>query len=417
MKDIQDVNYNRGLNLWEKWNVATIARLNGAWNRIRNIQRPIKDLAPKYIKMGQIVSEATYLEYMNGKTVQRRILYLPMPYGCAWRFNGSSGCFNCGMAAGAGVRPFPAAVIKSIVDKILEIKLKGKVINWFNIYIEGSFLNDLEIPPLAQETILKLIATETDTERITIETRPEYITDKKVDMIDKIATEYDIEFEIGIGVETSNDFLRHYCINKGFTFQDFTRKAELLHTARNVRVLAYKLFKPIFLDESEAIEDAVESITAYSDIADVISIETAGIQEYTILEYLWLRGDYNLPWLWSVLEVMNKIKTLIESKSVEIRLGGEPKSYYPASKTTAYNCEKCSERVWKRIRQYNETHDIRVLETHCECQETWVSQVKNKDEGDCIEDGIIQRIIEISKNLSYEDYLEKKGLQSSFEVL
>lgn len=395
--------------------LVTPVNLDKDLEQLLKIQGLIKNQAPKQIKMGGIISEASYSEYMKGRTVQRKILYIPMTRGCEWRRNGSSGCFNCGMAVGAGVQPLSSAIINSVGKKILELKSTDKKFDWFNIYNEGSFLNDSEIPQLAQETILKLIATETDARRITIETRPEYITDAKVDMLNEIATEYDIELEIGIGLETSDDFIRKYCVNKGFTFDEFAQKAKILRKNKNIRVLAYHLFKPIFLNESEAISDAVESLHAYSGVVDAVSLEIAGVQEYTILEYLWLRKDYTLPSLWSVIEVLNRFKY---SSDLEIRLGGEPNTYYPASKTTAHNCEKCSERIWKRIRLYNETHNPKVLEdSYCDCRENWISQVEEESNEIFIENNIAKRLQNISKNLSLDDYLEKKSLNSLLEVV
>jgi len=394
----------------EREKIVTLARLNRALDKYRGIQSRIKDLAPKQVNMSRIVSEELFQEYFKGETVQRSLLYLPHTFGCDWRRNGFSGCFNCGMSVGAGIRPLSSAVIKAVADKIISMKKNVDInaIKWFNIYVEGSFLNDKEIPPLAQKTIFELIATETSAARITFETRPEYITQEKVDMLAEVATDHDIELEVAVGVETSNDFIRQFCVNKGFTFEEFAQKADLLHTAKNIRVLAYKFMKPVFLSEAEAIADSVESVKAYSRIADVVSIEIAGIQEYTLMEYLWLRKEYTMPSLWSVNDVMNKIKN--HKGQMEIRLGGEPRTYYPSSKKTAHGCEKCTERIWKRIRAYNESHDPTVLETSCDCHETWKSQINNADRNACLEERIAQRMIGNSENLSYEDYLERKGL-------
>ena len=134
------------------------------------------------------------------------------------------------------------------------------------------------------------------------------------------------------------------------------------------------------------------------------------------MEYLWLRKDYTMPWLWSMHEVIHKIKKL---NNLEIRLGGEPLTYYPNSTTTAYNCEKCTGRIWKRIRQYNETHDLKLLETYCDCTENWIEKIKDIDEaGQKISEArIAQRVIDISKNLSFEDYLEKKSNHLLLDVI
>ena len=51
------------------------------------------------------------------------------------------------------------------------------------------------------------------------------------------------KFEVAIGLETSNDIIRKDCINKGFSFSDFTRASEVAKK-NDVTVKAYLMQKP-----------------------------------------------------------------------------------------------------------------------------------------------------------------------------
>ena len=402
----------RNMRLQSKVRDINFSELNVAHNKLITIHQEIRTLAPRQTITGRIVSAATFKEYMYGETVERQILYFPMIHGCEYRRK--AGCLNCGMKQGIFAKQSSAALLKALTDWLIEKDFNGSLhnIKWFNIYNEGSWLDDKEVPLTAQRTVLELIATETNAHRITIESRPEYITEEKVAILDEISSNYGIEIEVGVGAETNNDFIRQYCINKGFTFEDFAEKVKLLQTAKNLWILGYKLFKPLFLSEYEAILDTRKSLIAYSNVGvERVSVEIMGIQEYTLLECLWFGGNYRLPWLWSVLTAVDEVK------SVEIRLGGEPLTYYPKSNMTAHNCERCTEKIWRRIRRYNETHNIRMLQGSCECKEDWQTKIESEKEDyeeGSLEARIAERIIETANKISFENYKRLKVFYNSF---
>ena len=82
-----------------------------------------------------------------------------------------------------------------------------------------------------------------------------YVTEENVQECLKILKNK--PFELAFGLETSSDRIRKDSINKGFTFKDFVRAAEIAKKY-GVTIKAYLMLKPLFLSERQAIEDILE---------------------------------------------------------------------------------------------------------------------------------------------------------------
>ena len=85
---------------------------------------------------------------------------------------------------------------------------------------------------------------------------------------------------------------------------------KVCETARDngVDVKAYVLLKPPYLGEKEAIEDAVQSAIDAAPYVDKISINPVNVQKNTVVEKLWFRNEWTAPWLWSVIEVLERYR-------------------------------------------------------------------------------------------------------------
>ena len=121
-------------------------------------------------------------------------------------------------------------------------------------------------------------------EKISVESRPEYITEKNIRTIqEKIPLK---GFEVGIGLETSNDPVRENAINKGFTFQEYKKAATLLRKHK-VGVKTYVLLKPPFLTEKQSLQDCVKTAKDTAPFTDLLSLNPTNVQHHTVVEYLW----------------------------------------------------------------------------------------------------------------------------------
>lgn len=244
---------------------------------------------------------------------------------------------------------------------------------WLRLYVGGSFLNPCEVCPTAQSIILRLASILPGISRITLESRAPLVTSQNLTRLCE-AVGGRVELEIGIGLESMDNLIRKVCINKPEGLDDYEYA---VHCARQkkIRTLAYVLLKPPFVSENEAIGEAVSTINYALNIGfDAVSVEPVSIQEWSLVEALYLQGLYTPPWLWSVLEVVRRTAAM-----GEIRVGGC--EYYPRPVKVAYNrCQAgpipCDERVWAVLREYNASHNVSLLDKiHCDCELAWKAEL------------------------------------------
>ncbi|WP_457550372.1 archaeosine biosynthesis radical SAM protein RaSEA [Archaeoglobus sp.] len=261
--------------------------------------------------------------------------------GCSW-----NRCLMCGYKKDTDPR-----VTNRSLKKQLEKALKKGNAKILKIFTSGSFFElDKEFRDFVYYKVSRM-----GFEKLIVESRPEFVYRVEEDL-EKI----EFELEVGIGLETSNDFVREHCINKGFTFEDFKEASKFLKS-KGFRVKVYLLLRPPFLSEREAIEDAIKSIEDVKDLADVVSLNPTNVQSGTYLEGLWRWGIYRPPWLWSVVEVLKNSNLEIVSDPVGA-----------GSLRGPHNCGKCDKAVARAIREFSLYQDLSVFENlSCRCLKLW----------------------------------------------
>jgi radical SAM enzyme (TIGR01210 family) len=305
------------------------------------------------------------------------------PTGCDWARRG--GCTMCGEFEGSLKRPdllanpefhiaqFAAAVTDPRVAAIVE--REGVPVSWLRIYQEGNYTNIHEMSIQAQRVILRLALQLRGVRRVTIESRPEYVTPEAIHFLSEIFDGSGVELEVGMGLEAKDRVVRNVCINKQGGNEEFARAARLLKDS-GFSSLAYVLLKPPFLTELEAIEEAVETSHFAADIGfDRISFEPMSIHNYTLVDALSRSGDYAPPWLWSVVEVAKRCADIADIFGI----GGV--GYYPIPATYCANrCENdpdCSEAFGAAIMDYNRSRDVRVFDRlACDCHSAWEAELR-----------------------------------------
>ena len=229
------------------------------------------------------------------------------------------------------------------------------------IFTSGSFFDPREVP----RDFLSDVSTTFKGKLLIAETRPEFVDTEVISsFLEKLDDgSYSTPLYCAIGLETSSDSIREKCINKGFTFADFTHAARTAHSA-GAGVKAYLLLKPLFLTENEAVADMKTSIADAAAHADMISMNPCTVQRNTELEYYWKRGAYRPPYLWSVLSVLADSPVHITCDPIG---GGQ--------KRGPHNCKKCDYEIVKGIRDYSLNADRELikalLETRCDCKQEW----------------------------------------------
>jgi radical SAM enzyme (TIGR01210 family) len=329
--------------------------------------------------------EPTPAKYERFESKQKLVAYLPS-LGCQWA-NAHGGCTMCN---------FPSLGIHSLKDDTA-IEYLRKAMSRFctdencrshlKLFANGSFFNEDEVPSSLRRKILEMIARKKVT-KLAIEVRPEHITQTVLrETLDIIPN---TELELRVGVETSDDFIRKYCVHKGFLFEDFASLSKNL--PQNVKLAAYLLLKPPFLTEKEAVDDAYSSVRDVSQYAERIILQPVSVQEGTLVGYLWRNGLYSPPSLWSLLEVGK----MVEYTKQKIYFSG----FHPIPRPLfeATTCPKCNDYVLDFLKKGK----LAGIEKNCECYGEWKKRMGTSKE---------RFETRISQNIS--KLAEEYGIQSS----
>lgn len=305
-------------------------------------------------------------ENFEGENYNRAVMYL-LSNGCEWALKKSNGCTVCGHIARQTLtdRISTDDFINQFFEEFNKIDFKKSPL--LNLYNNGSFLNDNEIPALARKKMLEAINNHPDIKMLVLETRPEFVTPGKVEEIKKAIPNKHVE--LAMGLELKDDFLRTACINKGFTLTQYEEAAR--HITKYLHLRSYVMLKPPFFTENEALKNAVETIEyAFSLGSSSVSLEACTVQDFTLVEHMKNHGLFDPPKLWSIIEVVEKTHML-----GKLMIGLF--QFFPSPSKVPFNCEKCSPEILTGFRQYNADFDISCFEgITCDCKEAWEKELE-----------------------------------------
>lgn len=239
---------------------------------------------------------------------------------CSWAKSKSGGCTMCGYwndrapESITGENYWNQFQVSLSKNESLLKDPSSKIV--FKMFTSGSFCDTKEIPIEIQLKILKTLGEFSTIKEIVIESRPEYITKQILEQYKPLLG--DKYFEIGVGLESSSDFIRMNLINKGFNFNSFLTATNLLHSF-NFGIKAYLLFKPPFINEYGAIYDTFQTVRiCVENNVDTISINPANIQMHTLSSELEKARQYRSPWLFSLLWLLKHSITNDELKHTRV---------------------------------------------------------------------------------------------------
>lgn len=336
----------------------------------------------------------TGVGFIDGKPVERVIIIL-RGCGCGWSQQAQGGCIMCGhYSASSKGRYIPSESLEKQFDGAMA-EFDFRKYPMLCLYNGGSFLNESEIAAESRRYMLKKIASIPHIRRLIIESRPEYISSETLDEIERLLPHTTVE--IGVGVETARDDIRELILNKGVTTRDLVEVGKKFR-GRKTQLLAYVLLNPPFLNETEAIEDAISTIEFSLEIgAALVSIEAVSIQHLTVVSFLYEAGYYSPPWIWSIFEIVKRTAHL----GITTRIGGF--EFFPIPKEFTSNCSTCNEEMINRINEFNRTNDLKVIENlkcSSRCDIKWQKELKKTDRRS-LPERVIESLesIEISKIL------------------
>ena len=368
-------------------------------DKIKQLRANTPNLPFEKTKLAEVEINKFFYE---GKTVDRVMIVL-RSNGCQ-HYKTNGGCSMCAHLNGA---PLMEKIThqnyveqwNSVLDgSFIEVSNSSFNLNDYPVvcvYNLGSLLNPEEISVETVKYIFETLNAYKGVKKVIVESRAEYVTD---DILKAIRSVYDGVVEVGIGVESTDFYIRELCHHKAILDTKIIKEAvENLHKY-GMKALAYVNFKPVFLTESEAIKDAITtSVDCFKAFGfDAVSIEPTSLQENSLANYMYDLGLYRVPWLWSLRDIIHGIYEATDSNKLDIRLGGyfdeevlsgsqgtgfaERNEIFPHM--TSSNCSYCTNEFVNAIKQFNMTYDVSDLDKvkPCpHCYSLWQDTKKIRD--------------------------------------
>ncbi len=314
------------------------------------LQQIVKDeRRPREFDPREYISTWTEKDLLHGKVVDAWVIIF-RTRGCYWAR--ASGCSMCGYVNDVAQEVSPADLDVQL-DAVLR-KHTGQPL--VKVYTSGNFFDDHEVAPASRERILKELGDRCD--KVIVETLSHLLRRDHLDH----ATKFVDEVEVAFGLESTNERVLQYGVNKVWGLKEHAKAAQLVHEA-GATVKTYLLIKPPFLTEQEAIEDAVRSGHEADPHSDTISFNPVNVQSRTLVDRLFRRGEYRPPWLWSVVEVLERTRDLKAHVKSHPTAGGMIRG--------AHNCGACDRKVVDAIEEFSLglREDFRDLD--CACRAVW----------------------------------------------
>jgi radical SAM enzyme (TIGR01210 family) len=282
--------------------------------------------------------------------------------GCAWWWK--SGCTFCGYFN--DVRDDVTA--DDLFAQWDEAKLRlddFEGCSMVKVYTSGTFFEDRENPPEWQEAILK--ETHERGLHLVIEAQAQMCTPEKIAWV----AERHPGCTVAIGLEAYDDAVLRFHVNKGFSTKQWHRSIDMLRE-NGLRVKTYLLFKPPFMSEGDALELTSKWVSEVAPLSEDVSVNPMNIQRGTIVDRLYRNREYRPPWLWSLVEMLERTHDDIAESGARIIVhptaGGRPRG--------AHNCGSCDADVVAAIERYSVSADIREFANlDCQCRGVWRAEV------------------------------------------
>lgn len=319
-----------------------------------------------------------------GEGDPNRLIVILNSRGCSFAIKDVGPCFNCGLvtASGNGELISTAETERQLDDVLALYDFDAQNITELDLFNAGSLLDDWQVPPETRAMLFGKVAGIARIREVLIDSRPEDVEAEKLAVImQAMGTR---RLWVGIGFETADDGIRELCVNKGFLRSDFEHAARILG-ASGAGVFPYLMLKPAFLTEREAVEDACETIRYLTEFAVEegfplrISLEPGVVQGDCLLTRLYEKGLYSVPWLWSVVEVVERTWDVARGR---LRIGvpeevpkllDRRRNYAPDGGTCP-----CSEQLEHRLVAYNKSGRPEAFADlpKCECRDRWRAQLE-----------------------------------------
>ncbi len=314
------------------------------------LQQIVKDeRRPREFDPREYISTWTEKDLLAGKVVDAWVIIF-RTRGCYWAR--ASGCSMCGYVNDVAQEVSPADILHQL-DTVLKKHAGQPTVK---VYTSGNFFDDHEVSPDVRERLLRDLGDRCD--KVIVETLAHLLRKDQLEH----AMRYVDALEIALGLESTNDRVLKNAVNKVWGLKEHAKAADLAHEL-GATVKTYLLIKPPFLTEREAIEDAVCSGHDADPYSDTISFNPVNVQSRTIVDRLFRRGEYRPPWLWSVLEVLDRTQDLKAHVKSHPTAGGMARG--------AHNCGACDRKIVNAIEEFSLGLRTDFADLSCACRDVW----------------------------------------------
>lgn len=275
--------------------------------------------------------------------------------GCYWA--DVKGCSMCGYSKDTLGR---SATPGELAEQLARALARYRDEPYVKIYTSGSFLDDREVDPASRTALVTAFSGRA--RRLLFETLPEFV---RPELVEPLRDGFRGELEVALGLESTDPTVLGRFVNKGSPPSEYLAAADRLASFRVCRK-AYLLLKPPYLTESEALADVVRSIREAAPHFDAISVNPVHIQNGTVVEWLYHRGRYRPPWLWSLVEALREGS----GARGDTRLVSFPTAGGLAR--GPHNCRRCDAKVLAAVEEASLSQNFAVLDRlECDCREEW----------------------------------------------
>jgi len=286
---------------------------------------------------------------------------------CRWSV--SAGCVMCGYHLGGSRDEVTDAHLVSQTEDAIR-RLNSSVYPTLVFTSNGSFLDPVEVSDKVRPVLLRMLA-DAGFKFLVTESRPEFITLPRMQAMaeafcksTKSLRGRRYAISVSFGLESANDFVQQYCVNKGRRWEDYAAAFELLLSAR-FHVDCYVLLGKLFMSAEEDIADAIHTIRRAVDAgAQYVFVMVTNMVDYSLTSYLHERGRYQLPSLWRAVELLERLP---EPYRRAVQIKGI--SHAPVTPDFyARTCQTCTEHVKGALDFWNQTGEFEHIRTIAPCQ-------------------------------------------------
>lgn len=313
--------------------------------------------------------------HIDGQPAIKTLAWFPS-VGCWWSHSG--GCTFCDF----GEMADPGSLDEVVAS--FEAHLADLDPGLRNLHLApgGSFFSDRELDDETRRAIIQTTARFPFLRSLGFETRPDELTvPKLLDAVrDSPASVRDIY--VGFGLEARSDLIREVTVNKGYGIDAVLSAKHVIDEVNGqqsrvrVHFETYVMIKPMFLTESEGIDEALRTVDwSYENGASTVVLFLNTVKEAT-LQHVLSEADapsplrFSPPFLRSGVEALRRlpadqrVRTVLLGVQSGVLAQGMPQG-----------CELCRPVLLGALMAHNFTREASVLESaaasHCPCKASW----------------------------------------------